>query len=203
MNTMNLVTYLDFGPSFARAASQGLQAWAVVIRSQDGVGEATLLSEINRRERFALVETWAEPAQLDARVASGARLDPAIAAGLSASPDERIGEPFSIGPPRPSGPRSLHVLVHVDVVPFNLTAVGDWLKAEAEAARLAPGSLRYDIWRQLNRPNHFTVVQVWADQAAYARRVESSAARTFRDNLLTVKGALYDERRYQTLDWAA
>ena len=200
---MNLVTYLDFGPSFARAAIPGLQAWAAFVRSQDGSGEATLLCEINRAERFALVETWADPAQLDARLASGPRLEPAVAAGLAASPDERIGEPFSIEASRPTAPGSLHVLVHVDVTPFNLAAVGDWLKAEAEAARLAPGSQRYDIWRQLDRPNHFTVVQVWADQAAYARRVESSAARTFRDNLLTVKGALYDERRYQTLDWAA
>jgi len=197
---MNLVTYLDFAPSFAATAIPGLHEWAALVRSRDGGAEVTLLGEINRPERFALVENWAEPAGLDARLASGVCLEPAIAAGLSASPDERIGEPFSIGTSRPGGPGALHVLVHVDVVPFNLPAVGDWLKAEAEAARLAPGSLRYDIWRQANRPNHFTVVQAWADHAAYARRVESAATRALRDNLLTVKGALYDERLYREDD---
>jgi len=60
--------------------------------------------------------------------------------------------------------------------------------------------LRYDIWRQVGRPNHFTVVQAWSDHAAYASHIESASTRAFRDNLLTLKGALYDERQYRRLD---
>ena len=97
----------------------------------------------------------------------------------------------------------MYVLVHVDVVPFNLDAVGEWLRAQADAARSAPGGLRYDVWRQVGRPNHFTVIQVWSDPAAYAHHVESAATRAFRANVLTVKGALYDERLYRRVDCAA
>jgi len=198
--SINLVTYLDFGPSFAATAAQGLRAWAALVRSEDGADEATLLSEINRPERFALVGVWTELALLKAHQAAGARLEPQTATGLSAAPDERIGEVFCLGEARPAGPRALYVLVHVDVVPFNLAAVGDWLKAQAETARSAPGALRYEVWRQVDHPNHFTVIQVWADDAAYAQHVESAATRAFRANLLTVKGALYDERLYHQVD---
>jgi quinol monooxygenase YgiN len=197
---MGLVTYLDFGPSSAATAIQGLRAWAGLIRAEDGAAEAMLLTEIGRPERFALVETWAEQAQLNAHQASGARLEPPIAASLSAPPDERIGEPFSIGIARPAGPDALYVLVHVDVVPFNLTAVGDWLRAQAEFARSARGALRYEVWRQVDRPNHFTVIQAWGEHAAYTDHVESAATRAFRANLASMKGALYDERLYQRLD---
>jgi len=67
----------------------------------------------------------------------------------------------------------------VDVLPFNLSAVGEWLKTQAEAARLESGALRYDVWRQADRPNHFTVIQVWADRTAYTHHVESAATQAF------------------------
>jgi len=115
-------------------------------------------------------------------------------------PDERIGEPFSIGVARPAGPQAVYVLIHVDVATFELNAVGVWLQAVSEGARSTPGALRYEVWRQIGRPNHFTVIQAWADRDAYTRHVEGAATRTFRDNVMSVKGALYDERLYHLLD---
>jgi quinol monooxygenase YgiN len=197
---VGLVTYLDFGPSFAGAASDGLRAWAARVRADDAASEATLLREVGRPERFALIETWADQARLDAHRSANASLAPAAAAGLCAPPDERIGEPFSLGAETQTRHPALYVLVHVDVVPFNLEAVGVWLKAEAEASRASPGALRYEVWRQAGRPNHFTVIEGWADADAYARHVESEPTRAFRANLTTVKGALYDARLYQSVD---
>jgi len=174
----NIVVYLEFGPTFA--AREGLRAAAA---------EATLLNEIGRPERFALVAAGTDRAPLDA----------ATAAGLIAPADERIGEPVSVGQARAAGPETLHVLAHVDVVPFNLEAVNGWLEAQADAAR-AEGALQYEVWRQADRPNHFTVIQAWADQDAWARHVESAATRGFRAKLMTLKGALYDERLYRRVD---
>jgi len=197
---VGLVTYLDFGPSFADAASDGLQAWAARVGSDAGASEATLLREVGRPERFALIETWADPARLEAHRTANTALATGVAVGLCAPPDERIGEPFSLGTASPAGPPALYVLVHVDVVPFNLEAVGGWLRTEADAARATSGALRYEVWRQVGRPNHFTVIEGWADLDAYARHVESEATRAFRANLTTVKGALYDARLYQRVD---
>jgi len=197
---MGLVTYLDFGPSFAATAIKKLPGWAALIRSEDGAAEATLLVEANRPERFALIETWSDPAKLNAYQASGGRLEPPTASGLSAPPDARIGQPFSVGTTRPAGPEALYILVHVDVAPFDLTAAGHWLRAQAEAARLAPGALRYEVWCQVDRPNHFTAIQAWIDHAAYTDHVESAATCAYRANLLSMRGALYDERHYRRVD---
>jgi quinol monooxygenase YgiN len=198
--SVGVVTYLDFGLSFAETAPEGLRAWAARVRAQSGADEAMLLNEVNRSERFALVETWSERESLNAHHASGARQEPSSAPGLAAPPDERIGEPFSLGTARPAGPQALYVLIHVDVATFELTAVGEWLKAQAEAACSTGGALRYEVWRQTGRPNHFTVIQAWADLDAYARHIEAAATRAFRENLMTFKGALYDERLYRRLD---
>jgi quinol monooxygenase YgiN len=195
--SVGVVTYLDFGPSFAQTAPHGLRAWAARAGAQSGAGEAILLNEVNRPERFALVETWTDQDSLNAHQTSGARQALATAAGLPAPPDERVGEPFSIGSARPAGPEALYVLVHVDVIPFNLDAVGDWLKAQVEVAGSAPGTSQYDVWRQVGRPNHFTVIQAWADRDTYARHVEAAATQAFRANLMGIKGALYDERLYR------
>jgi quinol monooxygenase YgiN len=197
--SVGVVTYLDFGPSFAEVAAKGLRAWAEGAGSQSGAGGAILLNEVNRSERFALVETWTDQDSLNAHQTSGARQELSTAPGLAAPPDERLGEPFRVGSARSVGPQALYVLVHVDVIPFNLGAVGDWLKAESDLARSASGALQYDIWRQVGRPNHFTVIQAWADGDAYARHVEAAPTRAFRANVMSVKGALYDERLYRRL----
>ena len=196
----NVVTYLDFAPSAAEAATPGLKEWAAHSHDQSGASEARLLREMRRPERFALVETWADPKALHVDQASGARGPLSTTAGLAAPPDERVGEPFSLGPAPLAEPGALHVLVHVDVIPFNLEVVGGWLTAQAEAARAASGALGYDVWRQAGRPNHFTVIQVWADDETYARHVAAPGTHAFRANLLSVKGALYDERLYRRVD---
>jgi quinol monooxygenase YgiN len=47
-----------------------------------------------------------------------------------------------------------------------------------------------------NRPNHFTVVEVWKDAKAVEAHSMAAATRQFRDKLATMTGALYDERKY-------
>jgi len=198
--SMGVVTYYDFGLSHAETPTQALRAWAARVRAETGVIETMLFGEIGRPERFALVETWADHETLKVHRASGAREEGSIATGMVAPPDERIGEPFTIETARPAGPQAVYVLIHVDVATFELGAVGDWLRAVSEAARSAPGASRYEVWRQVGRPNHFTVIQAWADRDAYARHIEDAATRAFRDKVMSVKGALYDERLYHLLD---
>jgi quinol monooxygenase YgiN len=62
-----------------------------------------------------------------------------------------------------------------------------------------PGNLRYDVFAQKNRPNHFTVVEGWADRKALADHAAAAHTRTFRQQLLPMQGALYDERLYVSL----
>lgn len=203
------VDYMDFGPSVADEAGPALRDWVRRLRAEEGALDALLLREIGRPERFAVVETWRDEMALAAHQASGASIGNGAAAGLSAPPDERVGAAFNIAPVRAAGPETpagplpagaLYVLIHVDTAPFNLDPVNAWLISQAKAGRAEPGALRYEVWRQIDRLNHFTVIQVWANRRAYDHHIESPTTRAFRANLLIFKGALYDERLYQAVE---
>ena len=60
--------------------------------------------------------------------------------------------------------------------------------------------MRYDIVQQTNRPNHFTVVEIWRSRADYEANSMSAHQRDFRDKLAQMTGALYDERLYEVLE---
>ena len=51
-----------------------------------------------------------------------------------------------------------------------------------------------------NRPNHFTVAEIWADQKTYDAHVMAGHTRQFRDKLGPMTGSLYDERIYKPVD---
>ena len=52
-----------------------------------------------------------------------------------------------------------------------------------------------------SRPNHFTLVEIWRDQAALEGHEVAAHARVFRDLLLPMSGSLYDQRLYRALEW--
>jgi quinol monooxygenase YgiN len=59
--------------------------------------------------------------------------------------------------------------------------------------------VRYEVQQQANRPNHFTVVQVWKGRAAFDTHIAGGPEREFRSALTPMTGALYDERIYRSI----
>ena len=57
-----------------------------------------------------------------------------------------------------------------------------------------------EVVQQTNRPNHFTVVEIWKDAKAVAAHSMAAGTRRFRDALATATGALYDERKYRAVE---
>ena len=94
---------------------------------------------------------------------------------------------------------AVYVVTHVDVIPPRKDDGVAALKRLAEDARKDPGLVRFDVVQQVNRPNHFTVVEVWADRKAFDAHVMAPHTRQFRERLAPMNGALYDERLYTTL----
>ena len=54
--------------------------------------------------------------------------------------------------------------------------------------------------QQANRPNHFTVFEVWANRKALDTHATAAHTRVFREKVSPMAGALYDERFYKALD---
>ena len=50
---------------------------------------------------------------------------------------------------------------------------------------------------QINRKNHFTLVESWDSPADKSAWISTRTARTFREELQPMSGALYDERAYR------
>jgi quinol monooxygenase YgiN len=74
------------------------------------------------------------------------------------------------------------------------------MKKLAADSRREPGAVRFDLWQQANRLNHFTIVEIWKDQPALDAHGLTAGTREFREKIGRMLGALYDDRRYRNLE---
>ena len=81
---------------------------------------------------------------------------------------------------------------HVDVIPPKKDDGVAALKALADPTRKDKGNLRYDVYQQKARPNHFTVVEVWTNLKAADEHEIAAHTKQFRRTLGAATGALYD-----------
>jgi quinol monooxygenase YgiN len=198
---VTIVTYTEVAPAKATEARKLILAYSADARKAKGALEITALQRISDPAHFALIERWQSQADKQAYAAIDpvtkyrAALDPL----RSAAYDERIHADQAVGASKPTSGETVVALTHVDVIPPQLETGTAKVKAIVEAGRAAPGNLRYDDVVQANRKNHFTVIEAWKSQADKNAWVSSKTARTFREDLQPIGGALYDERIYKVL----
>ena len=198
---VTIVTYTEVAPAKATEARKLILAYSAEARKAKGALEITTLQRISDPAHFALIERWQSQADKQAFAATDpvtkfrAALDPL----RSAAYDERIHADQAVGASKPTTGESVVGLTHVDVIPPQLESGTAKVKAFVEAGRAAPGNLRFDDVVQANRKNHFTVIEAWKSQADKNAWVSGKTARTFREELQPIGGALYDERVYRVL----
>jgi quinol monooxygenase YgiN len=199
--TVTIVTYTEVAPAKAAEGKKLIFGYAALARKAKGALEVTALQRISDPAHFALVERWQSQADKQAFASTDpvtqfrSALDPL----RSAPYDERIHADQAVGPAKPTGAQSIVGLTHVDVIPPQLEPGTAKVKAFVEAGRAAPGNLRFDDVVQANRKNHFTVIEAWKSQADKNAWVSGKTARTFREELQPIGGALYDERDFKVL----
>jgi quinol monooxygenase YgiN len=92
---------------------------------------------------------------------------------------------------------SISVVTHVDVIP-PFTADGRKLLQEfATATRLDPGLVRVEVFEELGRPNHSTVVEVWKSKKAYEVHLATDHVKAYRAKLQPMLGSPFDERLHR------
>ena len=196
---VTIVTYTEVAPSKATEAKKLILAYGADARKAKGALEITALQRISDPAHFALIERWQSQADKQAFASTDpvtkfrAALDPL----RSAAYDERIHADQAVGPSKPTNGQSVVGLTQVDVIPTQLEPGTAKVKAFVEAGRAAPGNLRFDDVVQANRKNHFTVIEAWKSQADKNAWVSGKTARTFREELQPIGGALYDERDFK------
>ncbi len=92
------------------------------------------------------------------------------------------------------GRGTVFVVTHVDVPPPRKDECVAALKALVADSRKEANAVRFEVFQQGNRPNHFSVVEIWRNQRAYDGHITAAHTKKFRDQLTPMTGALYDER---------
>jgi quinol monooxygenase YgiN len=201
-SSVYVVTYVDVMPSSVAAGAALLKQYRDASRKEDGGARVEVLQEIGRPNRFAVVEVWKDKAARDAHVAaaSTAQFRDKLKPIANAPYDERVNSGLYVGSAQgATAPGAVYAVTHVDVVPTSKDACMALLKDMHADTPKDAGNVRYDVLQQASRPNHFTVVETWADRKALDGHATAEHTRAFRDKLSPMAGALYDERFYEAL----
>jgi quinol monooxygenase YgiN len=196
-----IVTYVEVAPSAAADARKLFLGYVSDARKASGAMQIDAVQRISDPGHFALIEQWQSQAAKQAFAATEpvTKFRAALNPMQSAAYDERIHAGLSVGTSKPLSGDAIVVLTHVDVVPTQVEPGTAKVKAFVEDGRAAPGNLRFDDVVQANRKNHFTVIEAWNSAADKNAWISTKTARTFREELQPMSGALYDERAYKPI----
>ena len=198
-----LVTYVELMPNAAASGTALLKQYRGETRRESGNLRLDVLVEIKRPNRFAIVEVWKSKAELDAhgRSAASAQFSEKLKTLQDAPNDVRIDHALYLGRGKSDNRTgAIYVVTHIDVIPPGKDACMAALKTMSSDTANDSGNIGYDVLQQDDHSNHFTVVEEWTDVKAADSHAMAAHTRAFREKLIPIKGALYDERFYTALD---
>jgi len=195
------VTYIEVASSATERTAALLNSYAETSLDARGNQLFRVLQRIGRINHFVILETWDSAdtqishADSDYAVQFRDALEPL----LLSPPDSRPHSDLFTAKGANVGSGGVFVVTHVDVSPpYTDTAVG-LLNTLASASRSEKGNARFDVWSQIGRPNHMTIVEAWESPDVRERHSTVAHTRAFRSSLSPLNGALYDERLYRAL----
>jgi quinol monooxygenase YgiN len=197
-----LVTYIEAMPDTIAPATALLKRYQNASSHEDGNVRVAALQELERPNRFAIVEAWRDKAALDAHEQSAATTEfrGKLKAIQAAPYDERINNAlYAEHSKNENLAGALYVVTHVDVIPPGKDDCMAAFKAMSVDTAADTGNINYEVLQQANRGNHFAVLEVWANRKALDGHAMAAHTRAFRAKLVPIAGALYDERIYKAL----
>ena len=202
-NAVYVVSYIDVAPAARGMATSLLRQLASASRKDEGNMRFDILQRAAPSNQFAIVAIWKDQKAYDAHLAASHTKEfrEKIKPQLISAIDDRVhtGMEIAATPAGKNGRGAVVVVTHVDVPPPKKDECIAALKTLVADSRKDPGSVRFDVFQQGNRPNHFAVVEIWKSQSAYEAHITAVPTKKFRDQLTPMSGALYDERLYRAI----
>jgi quinol monooxygenase YgiN len=192
-----VVSYIDVAPANRGTAASMLRQLATASRKDEGNTRFDILQRTAPSNQFAIVAIWKDQKAYDAHLAAAHTKEfrEKIKPYLISAIDDRTHTGMEIaGAGAKAGPGAVYVVTHVDVPPPKKDDCIAALKALVADSRKEGNSVRFEVFQQGNRPNHFSVVEIWKNQGAYDAHIIAGHTKKFRDQLTPMTGALYEER---------
>jgi quinol monooxygenase YgiN len=197
-----VVSYIEVAPATRGTAVGLLRRLALASRKDEGNTRFEILQRTAPGNQFVIVSIWKDQKAYDAHMAAAhvKEFREKIKPHLISAIDDRIHGGLEIAAPNGKVSRAaIYVVTHVDVPPPKKDDCIALLKELVADSRKEAGSLRFDVFQQSSRPNHFSVVEIWRSQRTYESHITAAHTKKFRDALTPMSGALYDERQYRAL----
>ena len=195
-----VATYIDVQVNSTNEGTALIKQYCDATRAEKGNSGTDFVQGTGRPSRFVIVEFWKDQASFEAheKAAHTAQFRSKLKAIHNSPYDQRIHQGLAVDSrPWSAGRGAVSVVTHVDVPPQRKDETEVLLKRLAEGSRKDDGNLRYDIFQQTApRTNHFTVFAVWKDRNAFDAHEGKPHTRQFREALVPMLGAPYDERLY-------
>jgi quinol monooxygenase YgiN len=105
-----------------------------------------------------------------------------------------LSTPASAQPEAP-----LYVVTYIDVFPMFAADTAKALQDFSTASSKDPGFVRFEVMRDVDRTNHFAVVEVSRTRKEYETHLGQSHTKQFREKIQPGLGSPFDERLYHKL----
>lgn len=196
------VAYVDILPASRAQAIDEFRKYRDASRAEAGFLGMDIYEQQRRGAYYAIVETWASVAALDAhaRAPHTATLVAAMGRLGISGYDQRPYASLAAGLSRAVNAQAVYVVTHVDVIPTPGTAPEGILRTLAEKSRAEAGNVRFDVLQHARFSNHFTILETWENPAAIEAHAAAAHTRAYRLAIQPLTGSPLDERLYRAVD---
>ena len=201
--TRYAVSYVEVVPSGVAQVTKAFRTYREAAGRETGFVATEFFEQIGRPGHFVVYETWRDQAAFDAHQASSSltALKDALQGIRVSGYDQRPYKTLTVAPARGATGRNAAIVIsHVDIGGGGKVDVPAMLTKLAETSRGESGCLRFDVTQHTARANHFTVVEVWADQQALDRHAAAVHTKQYRDDVQPFAGSQLYERVYRRIE---
>src|SRR4051812_38214574 len=197
-----VVVYVEFKPADARAGGDVLQQLDVHARDSAGVIRFDVLQQNDRPNFFALFEVWSNAQTFEDFQNSSTtqailtQLTPLLEAPLDQRPGNLLTSTVNPRSKHARG-RQIFVITHVDVDPQFVGQARPLLDTFVNESLNDPEVQTFALLSQTPTPNHFQLVETFANLKAFETHLSAQHTVDFRTNIDPLLGAPYDERLYE------
>lgn len=93
-----------------------------------------------------------------------------------------------------------YIVTYVEVAAKSTAQAAGLIRAQSAAGAKQPGNLRFEALQRIGRPNHFVILEAWADKDARNNHAKAAHTIAFRKALQPHLYNPYDERPHAGLD---